>query len=483
MLFVSLPRLDLLSSVPSDVDGVELRLDLMRSIDFDAIRLALQGPHPIMLTLRGASSAHETLLEELLALAPPFFDLDCSMRPAFLERMLGSHPATKFVLSSHDAAHPMRYPAYTYKIATTTHSTLDALRQLVFAKRHSNEPVAKVLASEKSMILSQFASRHRRPCPTPEHNSQPSRARGWDGKMAQKGDFSGGRTFATGSNVSVICMGARASFARVLGPVVGNRIDYACLDDANATAPGQISVRELLDVYRYRSLTPATAIYGLIGDPVDHSIGHIYHNRAFQQRGKNAVYVKMPLSLAELEEFWPLAQELGIRALSVTRPLKEAIVSNAAINTIQLHPFGAHNTDGVAALDAIERRESVQDKRVVLLGAGGTARAIAMEATRRGAKLWILNRTAAKAKQLASELGAAHGTLADLPDYDILIQCTPAPLVVERIPAHALVMDVVYAPRETPLLQAAINAGARVIYGEELFERQAARQQALWSCA
>jgi 3-dehydroquinate dehydratase/shikimate dehydrogenase len=287
-------------------------------------------------------------------------------------------------------------------------------------------------------------------------------------------------------SVSVICMGEKGEFARVLAPVVGNRVNYACLHADAKTGPGQLTVEELMRIYHYDTLDEKTAIYGLIGNPVEKSPGHIHHNAVFRKRGCNAVYVKMQVQPEELSEFIPLAKELGIRGLSVTIPLKEKILSFideidssiGAINTLKFEGgkiFGT-NTDGLGALDAIEKKSLVREKKVVLLGAGGAARAIAFEAKKRGAHVFIVNRTVERAEALAKEVGCLAGEMPG--KYDILINCSP--IAEERILPNVIAMDVVYAPKETPFLQAARRNNCQIVYGEEMYLNQAAGQTKFW---
>ena len=387
--------------------GVELRLDFFSHIDLEAIRRYLQqSTRPIALTLRkaahggkfqGTELEREVLIEQLLALEPPFFDLEVDMRPEFLRRVLSKYSKTKFILSYHNfdgAGHGFieKYKPFTYKIATMPQSTNDALRMLLFSKNHPK--------------------------------------------------------------VSVICMGEHGEFARVLGPIVGNRVNYACANADEKTGPGQLTLSDMLDVYNYPMLNENTAIYGLIGDPVDKSPGHRYHNEVFRKRNLNAVYVKMIVKPEELEEFIPLAKAIGIRGLSVTIPLKEKIIPFideidpsckpiGAINTLLFKEgriFGT-NTDGHGALDAIEQRGLVRGKKVVLLGAGGAARAIAFEAKQRGAEVVVLNRTVER----AVALGYAAGGLDEVPkQYDVLINCSPdsLPIAPAKIQPGTIAMEV-----------------------------------------
>jgi len=159
----------------------------------------------------------------------------------------------------------------------------------------------------------------------------------------------------------------------------------------------------------------------------------------FKKRNVNAVYVKMSVHPEELAEFISLAKLSGIKGVSVTIPLKEKILpfldqleistkEIGATNTLSFKNESIHaiNTDGFGTLNAIEKRMTVKGKTVVLLGAGGAARSIAFEAKSRGAKLFILNRTLDRARQLAEELKCQAGTLDEIPtSYDILINCSP----------------------------------------------------------
>ncbi len=455
MLFLSTARLESAQRACSQGCAAELRLDLMRHIDIERIAHFLHcSASPVMITIRKASQGggfqgsereREALIQKILAFEPPFFDLEYDMNPCFLREAIATHPRTKFILSYHDFQKTptdleniyrsmQKYAAFSYKIAAMAHSTNDALKMLLFVTTHPN--------------------------------------------------------------TSAICMGEKGEFARVLAPIAGNLVGYASLDAEEKTAPGQLTLAELRDIYHYSSLNRETAIYGLIGNPVAQSRGHLYHNAVFQQRGLNAVYVKMIVQPEELSEFIPLAAAIGIRGLSVTMPLKEKILPfldamepaaqrRGAINTLLLKNaqiIGA-NTDGAGALDAIEKQILVRGKKIVLLGAGGAARGIAFEAKERGAEVLILNRTVLRAKELAADLGCEAGHLDEVPDdYDILVNCSPDPMPIDpqKIKPHTLAMDVVYVPRDTPFLLAASSKKCRIVYGEEMFSNQAARQTALW---
>lgn len=455
MLFVSICQLESLSLPIDPSFGYELRLDLFPSIDLSWIRFFLQKKtHPVLLTLRkrsqggnfqGTESQREEWIRRLLQLEPPFFDLEADMQPSFLQEVTRCYPRTKIILSHHHLQESSLdldriyqsmtiYPAFSYKIAVKVPSVNEALRLLLLKKG----------------------------CP----------------------------------QMSLICLGEKGTFARVLGPVVGNQVDYASLSRGKETGAGQIPWQEFSEIYQYTQLNQKTEIYGLIGDPVDKSPGAVYHNAVFRKKQHNAVYVKMTVQPQELPVFIPLAKKLGVKGLSVTTPLKEAILpfidgweegasQIGAINTLRLEgeKIWGCNTDGKGACDAIEKKLALQGKKVVLLGAGGAARGIAYEAKRRGAQVVFLNRTVLRAKKVALELGCEAQETNEIPlDTDLLIRCSleTLPIDFNRVHKEMVLMDIVYEPKETPFLKAALSKECPVIYGEEMFLNQAARQTDFW---
>lgn len=249
------------------------------------------------------------------------------------------------------------------------------------------------------------------------------------------------------------------------------------------------------------------SIYCLIGDPVDKSISNVSHNEVLQQLGVNAVYIKIPLQTSQLKSFFSWVKTSQIQGLSVTMPLKEAIGdyldeldSDAeqigSVNTIvrRENRLIGYNMDGQGALNAIEEIMPVKGRKLILLGAGGTAKAIAFEALKRGAEVVILNRTLKKAQAMAKRFGCSSGGLEQMQDlaakgYDVLINCTPLgmqgqtaalPIKAEAILPAAAVMDAVYHPVQTPLLEYAQQQGCKIIYGYKMFASQAALQFRLW---
>jgi 3-dehydroquinate dehydratase/shikimate dehydrogenase len=256
---------------------------------------------------------------------------------------------------------------------------------------------------------------------------------------------------------------------------------YAPSLDSQQTAAGQIPLKTLVEDYRFSEHGQRSSLYALIGDPVTQSPSHRTHNALFHRLGLDHLYLKIPLSPGELPHFMRQLRKFPFKGLSVTRPLKEAIIPfldeveddalrAGAVNTVLIGPtLKGYNTDGPGAVDALESRFSLKNKRLAILGKGATARAIAFSAQKAGAHVTLLPRN----PQPLS--------------YDILVNATPVgmPPHTHELPVPAsflipgtLIFDCVNA--DTALLQESRKCGCQVIAGMELFLSQAARQFALW---
>jgi shikimate dehydrogenase len=246
-----------------------------------------------------------------------------------------------------------------------------------------------------------------------------------------------------------------------------------------------------------------TQIYGVIGNPVRHSLSPIIHNGAFQRMGWNAAY--LAFEVKDLAEAVSGIKGLGIRGVSVTIPFKTQIIpfldrlddmagKIQAVNTI--HNDGGkligYNTDWWGALGALEEKVDLKGKRVFLLGAGGAARAIAFGLKERGCQVFISNRSPKKAAALAKELGLVHRPLsfAGRLDVDVLVNATSAgmspgneesPVPREVLAKEMTVMDIVYNPLRTKLLREAEERGCQTIDGLEMLARQGAAQVEIWT--
>jgi len=314
-----------------------------------------------------------------------------------------------------------------------------------------------------------------------------------------------------------IAMGESGQMSRILAPKFGLFGTFASLRPGAGSAPGQLTLRQMRRMYRWDAVGPATAVYGVIGFPVGHSMSPAIHNAAFEAAGLDAVYVPLLIQPgagpfgrfmdAVIERHWA-----DLRGLSVTLPHKEnalAYVDAAdcdeltlqigALNTLAFgvngHLQGA-NTDYAAALDSLcaglgVPREGLAGMPVGILGAGGVARAVVAALVHYGAEVTVYNRTVERAQRLAAEFACRADALgrATRGGDQVLINCTPigmhpntAASPVEWIPTAAgTVFDTVYNPIETRMLRMAREAGRKTISGVEMFVNQAAGQFEAWT--
>ena len=258
-----------------------------------------------------------------------------------------------------------------------------------------------------------------------------------------------------------------------------------------------------------------TRVCAIIGDPVDHSLSPVMHNAAFKELGLNLVYVAFTVTTRELKTAILAAKSLGLRGLNVTMPHKHAVMnyldevdvtakSIGAVNTVLCNQgkLIGYNTDGSGAMIALQENGVYpEEKKLVLLGAGGAAKAIAYQAAQDVEELVILNRTPEKAKKLAESLksfGAKvkGGTLSpevlktELSTADILVNATSMgmhpdidsnPVPSDILRSDLCVMDIIYNPLETKLVADAKSAGAKVVSGIEMLIYQGAVAFEIWT--
>jgi shikimate dehydrogenase len=248
-----------------------------------------------------------------------------------------------------------------------------------------------------------------------------------------------------------------------------------------------------------------TGICCLIGDPIEHSLSPLIHNAAFKALGLNYAYITLPAK--DIERAIETIRTNGIRGVSVTTPHKVGAMPYldrldptarriGAVNTI-INDNGrliGYNTDGDAALKALEEVTELGGKRVVLVGSGGAAMAIGTALKEKKVNMVILNRTEAKARELADKVGALDAGGLDkislLAEADILINATTVGMspniedtIVPREFLHPrlTVFDIVYNPKETRLLREALASGCTVVYGYKMLLYQAAKQFKLFT--
>jgi 3-dehydroquinate dehydratase/shikimate dehydrogenase len=333
-----------------------------------------------------------------------------------------------------------------------------------------------------------------------------------------------------------LCMGEAGILSRILAKKFGAFLTFAALSSDAGTAPGQIEISELKRTYRWDSIGPETKIYGVVAQPVMHSMSPAIHNAAFDRVGHDGVYVPL-LVEGSYESFKAFMESflnfdgLHLSGLSITLPHKEnalrylrekgaavedLAVRIGAVNTIMIDrasngssdgsrfTLRGINTDYAAILDCITERlgitrEKLKDYRVAVIGAGGTGRTAVAALAHCGATVVIYNRTRERAESLAAEFNGNTGHVVAAAMEKLCASCchvyinttsvgmyprsdaSPLPDPPPKFTADTLVFDTIYNPPKTRLLSIAEEAGARTIGGVEMFVRQAAAQFQAWT--
>ncbi len=304
-----------------------------------------------------------------------------------------------------------------------------------------------------------------------------------------------------------VCMGDAGIISRVLGLRAGSLFTFASATLGEETAPGQIAARTLVETYRIEEIDAATRVYGVAGDPVGKSLSPVMMNTAFRRETVNAVYLALPTK--SVEDLVSLIKAVPIHGVSVTMPHKQAILPHlahmdplsqkiGACNTIlrvasgdQQGKLYGFNTDVAGIVTPLERRLPLKGAKILVLGAGGSARAAVFGLRDKGAEVFILNRTPETAAKLAKQSGAKvikREALAKS-SFDVIFNATPvgmsgqnhAPILTPEELNTKFVFDLVYNPIDTPLIRMARQADIPVITGVEMFVQQGARQFEIWT--
>jgi 3-dehydroquinate dehydratase/shikimate dehydrogenase len=302
-------------------------------------------------------------------------------------------------------------------------------------------------------------------------------------------------------NFVAVPMGEAGLPARILALREGSALAYAPV--AAATAPGQVSLDEMKHLYRAHTLTRRTRVYGVIGDPIGHSLSPLLHNTGFVSRRVDAVY--LPFLVRQLSDFLVAIPEFGVRGFSVTLPHKQAILKHlkeceplaaeiGAVNTIVVRNDGSLygcNTDYIGVLRALEKKLRIKGSRALIFGAGGSARAAAFALARAGAVVGICARREKAAKELARAVGGEVVPRRALRTefFDAVLNATPigmhphdeiSPLAPGELHCR-IAMDLIYRPQKTQLLNLAAKKGIATVSGVEMFVAQGVAQWEIWT--
>ncbi len=318
----------------------------------------------------------------------------------------------------------------------------------------------------------------------------------------------------------VFCMGGAGLISRIIAKKLNSFITFASIDDQKATAPGQLTIEQFKKLYRCDNIDTDTEFFGVIANPVGHSLSPAIHNACFGEKQMNRLYLPLLVEggQQEFDSFLNNVIErkwLNFVGFSVTIPHKQNALNFVktsggfvepladkigAVNTLIMGTEGklsAYNTDYSAALDAVTSTlgigsEGLSGLPVAVVGAGGVARALVAGLSDAGAQIRIYNRTVEKAEKLAAEFNCDFAPLSDLKDMNakLVVNCTSigmhpnidaSPVPQECLKSDMAVFDTVYNPVETLLLKHARQAGAKTIDGVSMFVNQGMAQFKLFT--
>ncbi|XP_021669581.2 bifunctional 3-dehydroquinate dehydratase/shikimate dehydrogenase, chloroplastic isoform X2 [Hevea brasiliensis] len=308
-----------------------------------------------------------------------------------------------------------------------------------------------------------------------------------------------------------LVMGERGLMSRILTAKYGGFLTFGSIEAGIVSAPGQPTIKDLLDLYNLRLIGSDTKIHGVIGNPIGHSKSPHLYNAAFKSVGFNGIYLPLLvdnvanyISTYSSPDFVGYSytiphKEDGLKCCDEVDPIAQAI---GAISCMIRRPTDGklmgYNVDYLGAIGAIEEAlrgsngtppsvSPLAGKLFVVMGAGGAGKALAYGGYEKGARVVVANRTYEKAKELASKVGGQAMTLAELKDFHpeegmILANTTSVgmkpriedtPLPKEALKHYSLVFDAIYTPKLTRLLREAQECGATIVYGTEMFINQA----------
>ncbi len=450
-------------------DLLEIRLDYLEKPDLAA--LLTDPPGPVIVTnrleseggkFRGTESGRLAILEKALQFKPAMMDLELSAGERVIGEFTRKKGGTRLIISFHD-----------FKGTPDLSVLEDILKRIKDARGDLAKIVTRVETAEDVLRLKSLLD----------------------------------KAAAIEQPLAAFGMGRLGRFSRVLAPIWGSVLSYAALGEGKEAAPGQMTGFEMRRLFKksenLAEIHGQSKLFGVLGSPVGHSLSPVIHNSAFKHLDLDCFYV--PVDIDEADFAFDCVRALEFEGLSVTRPHKVAIMAGldeieapaealGAVNTVTRMDgkYIGGNTDWLGLIRALEEQTALQDKSVLLAGAGGAARAAVYGLVKAGAHVTVTNRTLEKGRKLSSEFSVGFCPQEELKsaDAEILINATPlgmapmtdlTPFPAELLKSNMIVMDMVYTPSETRLLREARRAGCRVVGGLSMLLNQAAFQFQAWT--
>lgn len=464
----------LCTDLPQAVDVVELRLDYLHPFSIKTVRQLISAmDRPYILTLRspqeggcyrGTEAARYQDLQSLMALSPPYLDIEATrLSAAQIDALHALSPRTELIGSYHHDGPPDHIDPLTH---------LDTLRARL---SHPHIALYKLIV--------------RADCTRDALNMMH-----WVYKRRNTDRITGH------------CLGKAGQISRIASPAVGNALLYTRLAAMTDFMPESVPLETLCNTYhitRHTRGTQQTQLYGVIGDPVHRSMGPVFHNRYFKDHNLPGLYLPIQITQEELGACYALLTQLPFTGLSVTMPLKEAISTllpsppdnpkQRVVNTLryQDNQVQATQTDGLGAVSALLEKTALDNKKILIIGAGGAAQGMIPAMQAAGGLLTLTNRTEKKGIDCAVRYTVATLPFKARPPH-------PYPLIINTLPNSVyqdatllswihtlltdceLLMNINYGQQHDPLEKLATEAGCTYLNGERMYHHQALAQQAYW---
>jgi 3-dehydroquinate dehydratase / shikimate dehydrogenase len=441
-------------------DIIELRLDFIKNINKKTLKKILsKKTKKVIITDR---KKRKDLIKEAIKLKADFVDLDISIGEKTIKEIIKKKKQTKIIISFHN-----------FK-KTDKKEIIKKYNQI----KKLNPDIIKIVTFANSIndniIIFNLI------------------------KKAKKEN----------RKIIALCMGKCGEISRILSPIFGAELTFGSLKEGKESAPGQITANALKNTYRINKLKNKNPkIFGLVGNPVHQSKGIIFHNRLFNKLNLNNIYLNFLVE--DISSFIKNYKKI-ISGLSITIPFKSKVINHidkldpitkkiGAINTVikKNNKLIGYNTDITGAIKAISSKTKIKGKKVLMVGAGGVARAIGYGIIKEKGKMTILNRTAKKAEKLARELRCNSNKLSQIKNQkntDIIINATSVGMypninktpikkqtLKKIISKKTVVFDSIYNPEKTKLLKESKQLGCNVIGGYNMFINQAKEQFKLFT--
>lgn len=449
-----------------NADLIELRADYLRRLDTNELKKIIElCGKPIIITIRkkaegglfeGSKIEREAILKKSLEFGADYIDVEYSSGKNLIKHLLKNKKDAKIIVSYHNFKETPKNIKKEY----------DKIKKL-------NSDLIKLATNSNSI----------------------------------NDNFMVFDLLKDKENLIAFCMGQKGEISRILAHKFGSRMTYASLGKNKQSAPGQISLEGMNTVYHVNLINDKTKVIGIIGEFAENSMSKYMHNPNFVRNRLNFVYVPFKTAGNELSEFMDNFRKFNFRGAAVTIPHKEEVIKYideldetakqiGAVNTLvnDNSKITGYNTDYYGAVMALKEVTNLNNKKILVLGAGGAARAIVYGLKKEGAKITIANRTEGKARKLASEFKADFGKFSNVGNLtrenDIIINSTSSGmepfqdsciLKENELPERKIVMDVVYKPAITKLIRLARRKKCQTITGDRMLIYQAVRQFELWT--